>query len=730
MKKQWVSTMKLINPFQLNNWSIKRTFVIVLSCQLALWGVIGLNLINLRLPVIRALIVSINLLFIPGMLVLKGMRLNKLGTIETLLYSVGLSIAGIMFVGLFLNSLSLHFGILRPFSLVPLMIILTICIGMLLLLCYKTANNDYKLSYFNISYENINPLLFLCIIPFLAIFGANVVNSYQDNIIIMILIISIFIIILMVGFDVFIPKDLYPLAVFIVGISLLFHNSLISKYLVGWDIHFEYFLSNLVINQGYWNSSISSSVNATLSIVIFPTIFSILSDINLIWIYKIIYPLLFSLVPVGLYEIYRQQTNEKIAILSVFFFTSLFVFFTEMLSLARQQIAELFLILIILSLINDRIDKLRKSILQIIFTCSLIVSHYGLSYIFVASLIVAWIMLYIASHYKYHSILVRISKYYILICIVITISWYMFISSSVTFNTVVHIGEKILSNFYTDFLDPNTAQGAKLILTKNESFWHDFAKYIHLISQFFISLGILGLFIKRKGGIRTKFNYEYSAFSITYFFILVAGVTVPYFSNTLNTSRLYHISLIFLAPFFTIGGEMFFTNIFRYINRKWTAKYINYPLKSISLFVGIFLLLNSGFIYQIVGENSTSVSLNMNETGGSLMFNENEVTGSKWLSTARNGNLSYGDQSSWLLLSGTMGLDNVRKIDANTKSVPPHSYIFLRSWNLRGGKIEVREGISVNHYTFLKDSTFYKNVILQCNQVYNNNDISIFYEDF
>lgn len=164
-------------------------------------------------------------------------------------------------------------------------------------------------------------------------------------------------------------------------------------YIWGWDTHHEYYLSNLVIANPLWNSTIPYAVNTMLSIVMFAPIVSSICNMSLTWVFKIIYPLLFSLVPLGLYRVFQKQIDDKIAFLSCFFFVSLFMFYTEMLQLARQQIAELFFVLLILLMIDKNMDKTKRAFLSIVFGVSLVVSHYGLSYIYMFCLISAWLIL-------------------------------------------------------------------------------------------------------------------------------------------------------------------------------------------------------------------------------------------------------------------------------------------------------------------------------------------------
>ncbi|MDY6895329.1 MAG: hypothetical protein SVO01_07950, partial [Thermotogota bacterium] len=88
--------MQLNNPLQMNDWEIMRFLKVIFSIQLALWVVIGLDYTSLQIPILRELISFIYLTFVPGILILRILKLHNLGNIETILYSVGLSIATLM----------------------------------------------------------------------------------------------------------------------------------------------------------------------------------------------------------------------------------------------------------------------------------------------------------------------------------------------------------------------------------------------------------------------------------------------------------------------------------------------------------------------------------------------------------------------------------------------------------------------------------------------------------
>jgi uncharacterized membrane protein len=375
----------------MNDWEIKKFLKVVLAIQFAMWGVIGLDAIGLQIPIIRQLIGFIYLTFVPGIIILRILKLHKLGNIETLLYTVGLSIATLMFTGLFMNTVYPLFGISGPISLTPLIITISAVVVLLCVLGYVRDKDFSDPSIINVGDILFPPALFLCLIPFLAVLGTYLVNFHHNNLLLMFLIVIIALIVVLIGFDKFIPKNLYPLAVFVIAISLLYHASLISMYLWGWDVHLEYYLSNLVMGNSYWDSTIPITVNAMLSIVMVAPIYSLILNIDITWVFKIIYPLLFSLVPLGLYRVYQKQTDDKIAFLSCFFFTAFFSFW--LISSRRQWIAEFFLVLLILPMIDKGMDKMKRSLLFIVFGVSLVVSHYGTSYIYMFCLISAWLIL-------------------------------------------------------------------------------------------------------------------------------------------------------------------------------------------------------------------------------------------------------------------------------------------------------------------------------------------------
>lgn len=720
--------MQVNNPFQLNDWEIKKFLKVVLAIQLAMLCVIGLDFMGLQIHILRQVIGFIYLTLVPGILILRILRLHKLRNIETILYTVGLSIAALMFTGLFMNSLYPFFGISAPISTIPLIITISVVVFVLCVLAYVRDKDFSEPNFIDIRNVLSSPVLFLCLIPFLSIFGTYLVNFHQSNIFLMLMIVVIALVVLLIAFDKFIPKNLYPLAVFVIAISLLYHRSLISMYLTGWDIHAEYYFHKLVEMNGFWDSSISSNTNSVLSSTIFPTMYSNLLNLEGTWVFKIIYPFHFALVPLGLYHIFKKQTNEKIAFVSIFYFISLSMFYTGMISLAKQQMAEIFYMLLICAMFNKEMDTFKGKALYIVFGIGIVMSHYGTTYLYMLfSLVAFFILVYILKHK---------SKVFtqgaILLFIVFGLSWYMYTSSSSAFDTIVHTGDRIASSIYTEFLNPEASQALAILTRETISPLHKLSKSLYYISQFFILIGITELVLSVLKREEIKFDKEFAAFSIMSFGIFLVCVFVPHFTH-MNLHRMYHILMFFLAPFCVIGGVTVFRIVSRVVRASWTNESVRGSLRGLSVFLVIFLLFNTGFVYEVAKDHPVSISLSQESIkryGDAKCINsfhagyypEQDIFSVKWISKNRD-NMSkiYADRHHKILLFTSYGMIPDENVLTNTTKVKDSSYIYLGYQNVRYG---LMYGPMLKEYWNLIDIS---PLLDERSEIYNNGNAKIYY---
>ena len=715
--------MKISNPFEMNNWEIRKFLIIVISFQFLVLGTAAIDSFGIKIPILRQLVYFIYLSFIPGILTMRVLKLHKLGCIENLLCAVGLSLSILMFMGLFMNILYPIIGISKPISFLPLISTLWLIIAILSVLSYIIDRDFCEINYIDLNDIFSIPSLFLYLIPLLTILGTYLVNFHQINLLLMIVILLLSFIIFFVNLHT-VPNYIYPLAIFVTSISLLFHNSLISMHnVIGWDIQYEYYTANAIITNSVWNSSIYSSLNSMLSIAMLAPIYSILSNLNLTWVFKIIYPAIFSLVPVGMYKIFQRQTNDKIAFMSTFFFISNFIFYSEMLALARQEIAEFFFVLSIFLLIQNRRDISNRTIL-ILFSFSVIISHYGTAYLFVFPIICILVLLFIVNKYLNNFPEKNTITFgFTLLITVFLIAWYIYTSQSLLYD-LIHMIRNVSENIVSDLITSNEThgfkgQGSYIINIATPSFLHEFVKYMHLFTQFCISIGLF-FTIKRFFEKKSDFNIEYLSFCSIFYILLIAAIMVPNFSSSLNTTRLYHITLILLAPFCIIGGIILLDQLLKRISYLKTNEVNALAFKILSIFFAAFLLFNSGWIYEITNDYPTSYSLS--KTVDSPKFNDRDVAGKDWLNNVnrieRNNGFIYADYFRHLLFLNSFNDSKIKTFPSDVHYISRNSYIYLSTYNIE------KNEILFPYSSYLIFDPF----VSSKNQIYYNGGAKIYYQ--
>lgn len=628
--------MRIMNPLRMNDWPIKPFLITVLSVQIIVWAVIGLDFVGWMVPGIRQPVVILYLLFIPGILILRTLRLHGLSNVETLLYSVGLSAATVMLLGVFINFVYPFMGINAPISLQSLAITTSLFVLSLLIFSCVWNRCSSSQTYVNLKAALSPPFLFLCLLPFFSIFGTYLVNFHNTNILLLVLIAIIAFATLLIGFNKFIPSSLYPFAVFVIGLSLLFSRSLISMYITGSDIHEEYFYANTVISEGYWDPTRTGILNSMLSITMFAPVTSLLSGLALTWLFKVIYPLLMALVPLGLYIIFQKQTEDRIAFFAVFFFMSV-SHFSGMAALLRQEVATLFLVLLTLLIVDKEIEIKKKGVLFVCFGVIMVVSHYLLSLLYMFYLMSAWIILMLLDRPSIQrirdKIYVKLGIYKkeilaertkppkaaprilnivpIVLFIMFALVWYFITSSSTILDAYIK-AFLTMAQSVTQFWNPETSHGLDVLLrAPKPGIFHTINAVINYLNPVFIIAGVFLLLLKYRD---MKFTRVYAMFAFLSLALVSVGVVVPYFAMRLDMQRLYHIGLIFLAPFGILGCWLLLRTVGRLTKTILKKGVMGERAQSLlfsilSIYFVLFFLFESGLVWQTTEVYFGSVQL-------------------------------------------------------------------------------------------------------------------------
>jgi len=610
-------------------------------------------------------------------------------------------------------------------------------------------------------------------------------NVYGNNLLLLALIIIISIAALWISTSASVPKELYPLAVFVIAVALLYHASLISSYVWGWDIQQELYTANTVLANAQWNVHALGATNAVLSVTLLAPLISIVSGVSVVWIFKTIYPVLFALVPVGLFVVFQKQTSDRIALLASFFITFLFTFFTEMPSLARQEIAELFLVLLLILLVDKRVGSERKAPLYVfyaIFAACIVVSHYALALIFIAYLVVAWLLLFLVDNpamRRLHAAAPSESPSkpssrpkrmltlpFILLFAAFTAAWYVTLGSAALGGeiapTISDISYALLSSpdvsiavamgaaayacaLVIAYLLAKRAQqnvptlprlfgaltvalcaslalaryhgisGNELLLTGALSPLHEVAELLYILGLLLVILGIAALVFRR---CRFTFNQEFAALALASLAILVTAVAVPMLAFTINTTRLYQISTLLLAPFCVTGALLIGGIQGRLCAKPRENVGVSFAYKLVAALFVIMLLFGTGFVYEVTRQDPTSFFLN--NSIDAPLFNAQEVAGAEWLYAVKGTGAAarpvYADVFRGLLWASLDSNSSLESLPSYAPDTPLAAYVYLGTYNLLTGtsaQLSARSFLSGTqiHYSSLDGMTGGRNRI-------------------
>ena len=709
--------------FQMKTFSSRARFLILLLVL----QLLVILVIILDIQFVRQVIVILYLLFIPGFVLLKVLRIDASSMTDIILFSIGLSIAFVTLIGLLLNSLGF---IPQPLSTGPLVITTSIIV---LFLSVLNCLNKKPVSLISFPKDiRISRILPFAALPLLSIVGMLFVRNYGNNSLVLLTIIIISVL-LALSFFSRIPTSYYPIVLVSIATTLLLMSFLTSNYLNGYDVHYEYAVFSETKAASYWNVSLGLNVNAPFSWFYFyvsnamlistvlPTAISNMASINGVQIFNILYPLIFSLVPLAVYQFYKYQWGKKIAFLSVLFFISNEVFFNFR-NNSRQMIAEFFFVMLFLVFFKKDLNERSKWLLTVFFGFGMLVSYYTLNYIFLILILATWVCAKIFNSNKRK----RIGLITILFLAISTLIWYMYVCWG-PFERFVWAISANINSLLNDFLSFGARSGSVLTVvdfSTSPNLIHNFGRIFFYASLLLVLIGFIALIVKRK---KLRLESEYRILTFINMFALSLVVIIPRFAYEMQLSKWYHTTTIFLSPLFVLGGIILFKYLLRLLSVR-EEKRESYGFVLIATILIPFFLFQSGFVYEVTGDSApSSIALSgykMDDLRrlGLNLINENDFFGATWIAkyTSAIDRKVYSDVKSldnvfWITLRD---FDMANRILYNeTEIVESPSYIFLSDYNTKTGIIltqsafDLDETYNISQIGILDNENLYKNKI-------------------
>jgi uncharacterized membrane protein len=673
--------------------------------------------IFLDIPILREAIVFVFLSFIPGFAILRLFKLKEISYLDTILFSVALSITFVMFMALLVNQLFLFLGLSQPLSTAPLTITISAFTLTSFFIGHRRVLSETIRQKTSFKFELKRVLRISIIIFLLPCLSALGVLYHNVNLILLSCVIIAVLCVMSIVSRRLIPENFFPVLIFSISVGLVCQVPLLSKYLMGWDINLEYYFFRLTQINGHWiflnpnvNSLTTINYNSMLSITLLPAVYSALMHAQDEIVFKILYPFILSLVPLTLYRIYEKQFGKLTGLLSTFFFvfTSATFFGAEILSLNRQIVGEFFLLLSVFLLISPNISVAKRRLLLITFGAALAVSHYTLAYIYLA--IVA--LVFVISRVK-HITNYKIDTITVLLLFGITFSWYALASAPLI--SLVYTIKGTITEFTTSVSSTSTTTASTMFAVPQA---FTMASWINLlvlgIANLFLIIGVFVIILRSKG---TGIFDQYRVISIGAAVILVVSLIVPRIAIILNFSRILGIALLFLSPCFVFGGQTFLRKIAEVgtkINRplkqqsNLRSKNINIVFLLIAILLSAYFLSQVGFVNRVTNgsisnyystnfdrmimSNESQVKINLYDS----YIPEQDVYSASWLQSHKVETAEvFADSESGGHVLVSYGLiPNNLLVPITNTTIPQHgSFVYLGSLNIVNGVISTTTGL-------------------------------------
>lgn len=349
---------------------------------------------------------------------------------------------------------------------------------------------------------------------------------------------------------------LFMTTIMSMSLCLILSSAFVSQNLRGDDVHIEYFYFSQTFTTGRWSFLASDTFDAVLSVTVLPTVVSHISGVNGLTIFEDIFSLLYSIVPLALYRVYRKILVPSAAFLSTFLFMAYPTFFEEIRAVTRQEVAELIMVVLFLVLLTPRTSRsLAGKSLILLLTLGLIAAHYSVAYYFLALLLVSSVV----SRFFRRCALPGISVGTLLIAMILTLAWYSSVAGGTGFTQLTQGMSLVIGNIRGDFFSgisrPGVVQEA-VTFGGLPGWLHDANRVSQWAVQIFLVLGFLILLQKRGKSI---VEYQFLPFTAAAMSFLIGALVLPFFAGLLNLSRIYHLALIFIAPCFCYGVDSIYS---------------------------------------------------------------------------------------------------------------------------------------------------------------------------
>lgn len=473
----------------------------VLVVQLTVLAFIWLSKMGIKVPMVREFVCSIYFAFVPGLLILKALKVDT-SLMKILPLSIGLSISSITLL-LALGNFVFKPFFEEPLSEVPVAILLSIFVFSLALLVRAKGYHHLKLV---IDRRLLRASLASLLLPTLMTLG----RLSQNDILVFGLLLAVSVLPIAVLIKKTDEKH-HPMLVFAISLSLMFFASFDESIALAFG---AWKSGEIVRVAGMWDPKYPFNHNSLIVPLMYNAAFLMLSGADSVSGVIFFNAIVFSFIPVALYGVYRRFLNPSSSFLASCLY-ALYPFFPQLLDMNRNGFAFTFIALLLLLLVSDEVSPKTQEITSIIFAFSLIASHYGSAYLYMILLVPICLL----SSWKRAIRKSFTTPTFIALFFVMAFSWYLYTSEEQNFDWGISFGKHVLLNL-GDFFLPEKSAAMKALTTNvvTPSFSLEATKWLLFTLLIFIAVGVSkSLYLFFKGGE----GYGYAILALSFSSVLL-----------------------------------------------------------------------------------------------------------------------------------------------------------------------------------------------------------------
>lgn len=404
------------------------------------------------------------------------------------------------------------------------------------------------------------------------------------------------------------PRDRLFLTLLIsMSLSLLLASTLMGN-LHGWDIHEEYYLFIQVSKTSTWLPGSDILYNSSLSVTILPWIIAQVTGLDGIYIFIVVWPLVFGIVPPLLYRIFRRILSPEAAFLSVFFLMSYPASYEEMTQLGRQEVAEVMFVLLVLMFLYRGRDQRAMRFAQILLTVGLVMAHYSLAYVYIFVMTLSYIGLRVSRQPAK-----TVTAAYLALTYVFALGWNWSVAGGEALGRWIEAISSVWTGLGNDFFNPSSRPPVVLQALGLSTVTPGILHYLNRLTQYVVLFSVfLGLFILVRKTQKTPTENRLLTLTIPAFLLLSSAVILPYLGGQLNLSRFYHISMLLAAPCFAYGAvalESFLPRSYFLLRRKLVPARFRRKWFLAATLLFLYFIFLSGWVWSVSGDTPTSLIL-------------------------------------------------------------------------------------------------------------------------